>query len=912
MDLLMCQDFVEKSLIPMIIFYKKSGKIIATNASANAIFGKKINNVFKVIGEENKVCELNEDRYSILENNFKFKINDEYTFDCEYNLIMGDISDRDIVLMIFDYSYRSLFLLEIGDISPSIHWEYISNKRQKKDIKGNAIFWSRVFEYKKSFLDPDANFYTILSYKDRKELKEINQRICINKKNDLEILKMIEVTGKNRFIKFSKMPLLGSNGEVFAIVTLTNFVSSTDSYMQMIDKAFNGRRIIDRLIDDSNYIMVCFKLDDKSVLFVSSNIRKLGYSAMDFIRKRINLEDFFEQDSYNQFLRNIRVLQFKKDSNFKIPFMFNAKRADGQKVTIHSNMNLVYEQGEKFCNCIMHIVEKRKNNEISTNMDEFSRLIDSFYSVDALDKLKILIFTIDKNDNCIKDINKIAQEIFANNENVVGQDFFELMDRHHITIYDNYYYDEIRDIYYAVVKQFYNNNIIIVTMMDITSIINKRNFYKKGIDIDGLTGLGKRIGMDNDIRNSLRNAIINKKNSALVAIEIRDFNGIKKEYGMDVSDNILRRFVREITKIAGMEEHFYRMNSNIIFAVVDSSCNLQDVLNLLQESFKAYSVSPKKKIKISVNMGVALFPETATQNHFLIENALSALGEAKKNGNGKPVLYHSTKLDKMDKVELKAQIYKDVFDNYKNFEVMYHPIKSTDDQRVLGGWARIKWYSNKTGLINPLSIIDSKNLVYRDYIDYIISISESAIYQSFQMCKKINDNIDSEFKMIVKVPSFQILRSEFFDKFEEWIRITQVNSENIILDISEIMSIENETFLEMIISNIKKYGCKILTISRYFHFINEEFLLRLDIEYVAMEANQIYSHFNSKDNKVQQKLVTDFIDLCNRLKVMIIVIGERNFDESTTIKRFNAQYNGGGYAGVELSEKEFENIYLGY
>ena len=160
---------------------------------------------------------------------------------------------------------------------------------------------------------------------------------------------------------------------------------------------------------------------------------------------------------------------------------------------------------------------------------------------------------------------------------------------------------------------------------------------------DFLTGLNNVRQFDASLTNLSQAALKNGKKLSLLFIDIDYFKKINDKYGHIAGDAILQ-------DIAGILSDSFR-SSDIVsrnggeeFSVLLMDCSSLNAIKIAENLIKnvenhEFAVSEKTNLHITISVGVSTYPETTKSIGRLLEDADSALYEAKRNGRGKAVLY---------------------------------------------------------------------------------------------------------------------------------------------------------------------------------------------------------------------------------------------------------------------------------
>lgn len=175
-----------------------------------------------------------------------------------------------------------------------------------------------------------------------------------------------------------------------------------------------------------------------------------------------------------------------------------------------------------------------------------------------------------------------------------------------------------------------------------------QSLYKEGIEdlayMDQLTGLANRWSFENWAEGKLKNSKRDKHSiTALVFLDIDDFKSINDTYGHDVGDRVLQHFARRLknnvrSKDRKTDKHDYSIarfaGDEFVLLLYDvkSREDLENILKRICHLFEDTYESSERINKLTISVGVSLFPQDADTLPELTRCADKAMYAAKHGG----------------------------------------------------------------------------------------------------------------------------------------------------------------------------------------------------------------------------------------------------------------------------------------
>jgi diguanylate cyclase len=173
-------------------------------------------------------------------------------------------------------------------------------------------------------------------------------------------------------------------------------------------------------------------------------------------------------------------------------------------------------------------------------------------------------------------------------------------------------------------------------------LLRSNRFYerlKDEVDLDYLTGLNNSRFFDKSFDRHIRQAIIDNRCVSLLYIDIDHFKHINDQFGHANGDIVLQEVSRILRQTARSHDIVTRRGGEE-FTILLTDCNMthatsaaERVRRMVEEH--VFQLSPQLTVQITVSIGVSSFPETASEEKVLLEQADSALYEAKRDGRNR-------------------------------------------------------------------------------------------------------------------------------------------------------------------------------------------------------------------------------------------------------------------------------------
>ncbi|WP_265569333.1 putative bifunctional diguanylate cyclase/phosphodiesterase [Sphingomicrobium nitratireducens] len=238
---------------------------------------------------------------------------------------------------------------------------------------------------------------------------------------------------------------------------------------------------------------------------------------------------------------------------------------------------------------------------------------------------------------------------------------------------------------------------------DITEVRAQQERLTHLANMDVLSGLPNRGRVRQLLGEALREATTSNVPCAIMFLDLDGFKPVNDTFGHPKGDAVLQAVAKRLCDEVGDRGHVGRMGGDE-FAIILNDGQSRNNVEHLAERIVASIAEPymidQIEIRIGVSIGCAFGPIDGATVDDLILKADLALYEAKGAGRG-CVKYFSSELqsEQEDRVRLESDLRNAVTAN--QFHLLYQPLVSAKDQKLVGFEALIRWNHPTRGLVPP-------------------------------------------------------------------------------------------------------------------------------------------------------------------------------------------------------------------
>lgn len=522
---------------------------------------------------------------------------------------------------------------------------------------------------------------------------------------------------------------------------------------------------------------------------------------------------------------------------------------------------------------------------------------------DILDNMGCGVMVIDKDTKKVLFTNRVAEESI-DSQSITR----ECLDRMY---YDGQMetkiekFDAVTGAWYEVklvdITWVDGRRVSLCTIIDITQIKKNQQKIEFQANNDFLTGLCNRRKCENDLTELIRK----KGSGALMFLDLDDFKHINDGLGHQYGDILLKQIATGLSHISGIEDTCYRMGGDEFVIIVrpeeKSRINqiAGDILVMFNKPWYLYEA----EYYCTMSMGIVEFPENGTDVHELIKKADIAMYDAKKAGKNRYAYY----LEKKDKssysrLDIENSMRTAIATNCREFEVYYQPIIDNKTEKCIGCEALVRWNSRTLGFMTPDTFIP-----LAEYLGLITNIGDYVFEKACIKCKEWNEMGYEDFKVNVNLSVVQLLQNNVVENIRKIVRRVGIKPENLVLEITETLAINDMQKIMKIINQIKAMGIKIALDDFGTGYSSLNYIKQLSLDIIKVDQTFIKDITQDDYARAFLKLVSD---LSKTIGVAVCVEGVENKEQKELLKQMDIELIQGYYYGMPMPAEKFEKKFL--
>lgn len=435
--------------------------------------------------------------------------------------------------------------------------------------------------------------------------------------------------------------------------------------------------------------------------------------------------------------------------------------------------------------------------------------------------------------------------------------------------------------------------------LDFSAIKNADIDLFNSTHYDPLTGIPNREFFYKRIEQQISMNTNHSLTFALLNLDIDKFKLINNHLGYAIGDKLLIEISKTIQNNLRNLDLFARFGSDefvILFNQISTAEEAKAVANRIKKLLKKSFTISNFQIKLTVSIGIVIFPDNGVTTKTLFQSLDTALSHAKKLGGGCDVYFTSDVNNKYRRAL--ALEYDLPFALEKNeMFLVYQPQINYKAKEIIGVEALLRWQHPKYGLVGP--------------DDFILIAEKSGLIASIGFwvfdvaCRTLQEWKPHSIKMSINLSLIQLSMADLANKFEKICQYHQIDPRQIVLELTET-TLNNAIFdVDTVIRNLYEKGFSLAIDDFGTGYSSFSRLTKLPISTLKIDKSFV---MNLKDNYENQIIIKAILSMSHGLGLHVIAEGISKEDELNFLISHGCHYMQGFYFGKPMLPHQIRSL----
>ena len=348
--------------------------------------------------------------------------------------------------------------------------------------------------------------------------------------------------------------------------------------------------------------------------------------------------------------------------------------------------------------------------------------------------------------------------------------------------------------------------LLIAVARDISERLLAQQRLRHMASYDSLTGLPNRTLFYQTLNEAIERAKDKQWRIVMLFIALDRFKNVNDLLGFGQGDELLRQFSGRLVQCARIRDTVGRLGGDEFAMMLTMPRDRQDALQTVmevREALRAPFALDGHEAALTASIGIALYPDDATDAGSLVKYADTAMGRAKDAGrDGYRFFTAGMNVQVLARLDLETALRR-ALDN-EEFVLHYQPKVMLETGRICGVEALLRWNRPGFGLVYPaefVPVMEETGLIVR-VGDWIIE----------RACRQIGSWLDDgtgEVKVAVNVSSRQFVEGDLEGAIRRALLRHRVDPRLLELELTESALMSNADHTIAVLGSLKALGIRI-------------------------------------------------------------------------------------------------------
>ncbi len=410
---------------------------------------------------------------------------------------------------------------------------------------------------------------------------------------------------------------------------------------------------------------------------------------------------------------------------------------------------------------------------------------------------------------------------------------------------------------------------------ELTGIYNRQYFYEKAAEM---------IAQSNE-------------EMCIVMMDIVNFKMVNDMFGLENGDKLLRYMAQDLIEMfEGKDILLARFNADHFYMCMS-------VADFKEMPFvRKYKRTPVENIDVRVSYGVFMVGEQKDLPvNIMCDRATMAVHQVDEKNDG--YMFYYTEMDH-ERMKKQQEIEQDMEGALERGEfcVFIQPKYDICKERVVGGEALARWKHPQKGMISPGEFIPvfEKNGFIR-FLDYFIWEETCKIIATMK-----RQGYDS-YPISINVSRAHFYRNEFQHVLKELVEKYKLNTEDLELEITESIYVEDSDLINTRIQELRDMGFKVAMDDFGSGYSSLNMLKEIPIDIIKLDLKFLDSEENVEKS---HKILDALVDLARQLELNVVIEGVETEEQVKFLQGIGEMSAQGYYFSRPLERRKYEELLI--
>jgi diguanylate cyclase (GGDEF)-like protein/PAS domain S-box-containing protein len=416
---------------------------------------------------------------------------------------------------------------------------------------------------------------------------------------------------------------------------------------------------------------------------------------------------------------------------------------------------------------------------------------------------------------------------------------------------------------------------------------------------DSLTDLPNRSLLNDRLGQALAVARRHRTALALLYLDLDRFKHINDSLGHLVGDRLLQSVALRLSDCVRATDTVSRLGGDEFVILLSEVAQEEDAATCADKLLQAIRmpyVLDERELHVTASIGIVVHPGDGTAVEALLQNADSAMYEAKNRGRNNYQFYRSDLNSSAgERQTLESDLRHAI--QRQELQLHYQPIVSLSTGAAAGVEALIRWQHPTLGLVLPdefISIAEESGM--------IVPIGQWVLREACRQAKAWQDAGLPRLRLAVNISAVELRSREFVAGVRAILTQTRFDPRSLELELTETFLMQDSKSTALVLSAIKELGVQLALDDFGTGYSSLSYMRRFPIDTLKVDRSFVRDlTMDASDASV----VSAVINMGKSLHMRVVAEGVEAPDQLAFLKQHGCSEAQGYYFSQPLKAPEF-------
>ena len=449
----------------------------------------------------------------------------------------------------------------------------------------------------------------------------------------------------------------------------------------------------------------------------------------------------------------------------------------------------------------------------------------------------------------------------------------------------------------------------VVAFRDVSDRERIRDQIRYQANHDALTGLPNRSLFEDRLERALAHARRRRLFGAVLFIDLDGFKGINDSLGHAVGDTLLRDVARRKVELLREEDTVARLGGDEFVVLLSDLADDQEVAanmaravaEKLRKSVSEPFLIDGYELRITVSIGIALFPLNGEGVHDVLKSADIAMYRAKNGGRDAHRFFLPSMQQAVhERLLLENDLRRALEGN--ELKLYFQPQLEVESNRIIGAEALLRWHHPQRGTIMP-----SQFIPLAEETNLILKLGDWVLRSACETISRWQDCLGdfSPMRVSVNVSPRQFRQHDFVDQVKRALAATGAHASHLELDLTEDVLLESAEYTVEKMRALHELGVRLAVDDFGTGYSSLSYLKRLPLDTLKIDRDCIRDIEEPDDTVIAETILA----IARRFGLAVVAEGVETDGELRFLRARTCDAYQGFLFSAAVPPEEFEEVY---